>query len=280
MYNILNTLFPTILRLRRQKNNFDKIIIPLTLIFTAVFFCYSYFFLKLSVLVSIFLALKKTILAYITYLIMVELSPDTVDIFKWSYIAIGLVLIPMMNLHLLAQLFFLLAIRLLTKSSGYMSSVFELSFMLIFSVVAYLMSPFLYPLFFGLSLLLDYKFKHKDARNLPFIIISALISVLWFSSGFGIITNQLGLIPSLLVIIVGISYIFRLSLMKSILSLNDIETNMISPKRVKASGLILLMSLIIFAIGHAMVFEFANIWVMLACISLPFLKDLEHMITG
>ncbi|MGB5824436.1 MAG: hypothetical protein WBH44_10220 [Proteocatella sp.] len=219
-------------------------------------------------------------MAYITYLIMVELSPDTVDIFKWSYIAVGLVLIPMLNSHLLAGIFFLFTIRLLTKSSGYRSSVPELCTMLIFTVSAYFFSPFLYPLFFGIALLLDYKFKHMDSRNLPFIVISAMMSLLWLSSGFGIITNKLDLVSALMVCLIGISYIFRLSLLKSVLSLNDIETNSISPKRVKAAGLLLLMSLIFFAIGHAMVFEFANIWVMLACISLPFLKDLRHIITG
>lgn len=280
MHNTLKYLFPTTLRLDRQKNKFDNIAIPITLVFLIVFFCYSHFFLKFSILQSVLHALKKTLLAYVTYLIMVELSPDTAHIFRWSYILIGIVLIPMTILHLMAGIFFLFTTRLLTKSSGYLSSIPELFLMLIFTVIAYFFSPFLYPLLFGIALLLDYKFKHRDSRNLPFIVISALMSLLWISTGFGIMTSKLNLLPTLTVCIIGISYIFRLALLKSVLSFNDIETNLISPKRVKAAGLLLLMSLIFFAIGHAMVFEFANIWVMLACISFPFLKDLKHVISG
>lgn len=280
MHDILKSLFPTTLRLDRHRYKFDDLVMPVSALFLIIFFCYSYFFLKLSIFWSIFDAIKKVLLSYVTYLIMVELSPDTPHLFKWAYAAIGIVLIPMNSSHLMAAIFFLFTTRLLTKSSGYLSSVTELCVMLTFTVAQYFFSPFLYPLFFAIALLLDYKFKHKDYRNIPFIVIAGLMSVLWISSGFGIITNRLDLVSSLIVFIIGISYIFRLSLLKSVLSFNDIETNLISPKRVKAAGLLLLMSLIVLAIGHAMVFEFANIWVMLACISVPFLKDLKHVING
>jgi len=280
MHDTLKSLFPTTLRLDRKKNTFDNIAVPVTLVFLIIFFCYNYFFLKLFIWEAVLNAFKKTMLAYVTYLIMVELSPDTTHIFRWAYILIELMLVPMMITHLLAGIFFLFTTRILTKSSGYLSSIPELCLMLIFTIIAYFFSPFLYPLLFGIALLLDYKFKHRDLRNLPFIIISGLMSLLWLSTGFGIITNKLNLIPSLIVCIIGISYIFRLSLLKSVLSFNDIETNLISPKRVKAAGLLLLMSLILLAIGHAMVFEFANLWIMLTCISFPFLKDLKHVITG
>ena len=83
-----------------------------------------------------------------------------------------------------------------------------------------------------------------------------------------------------MVCLTAIAYILRLSLLKSILTMNDLRTGLISPRRVKAAALLLLISLIILAVGHAMVFEFLNLWVMTACISFPFLKDIRRVING
>lgn len=280
MTNTLTSLFPSTLRLNRQKNKFDKLILIISILFFVSFTLYNCFYLNMLIIQAIWEAFRKVSVLYITYLIMIELAPDNPNIYLLSYFVIGLSLVLFYRVFVFATLFFLFNIRILTKSSGYKSSVIELSFMMIFTVMEYFFSPFLYPLLFAIVLLLDFKFKNADNTNIPFIVISILMSLLWINSGFSLMEANLSIFSSILVIIVGIAYILRLSLIKSILSFNDLESNYISPKRVKASGLVLLVSLIILAIAHATVTEFIHLWVMLACISLPFLKDLKHVING
>ena len=277
MSNALVYLFPTTLRLNRKKNTFDRILPFISIAFFIVFLFYNHLRLNSTILHASFEALRKVIVLYFTYLIMVELSPDAPNIYMLSYIIIGICLIPFSNIYMSTSLFFLLNIRILTKSSGYKSSILELSLMLLFTVMEYFFSPFLYPMLFAVILILDYKFKSSNSKNIPFIVISILMSLLWINSGFSLMESNLSIFPSLLVIFVGIAYILRLSLLKTILSYNDIASNLISPKRVKAASLVLLLSLIIMAIAHAMVIEFINLWIMIACISFPFLKDLKYI---
>lgn len=277
MTNTLISLFPTTLRLNRKKNNFDRFLPFINLGIFIAFLLYNHLYSGATLVTASFEALKKILVLYITYLIMLELSPDTPDIYMLSYIIIGISLIPFSKLYMSTSIFFLFNIRILTKSSGYRSSLLELSLMMFFTVMEYFFSPFLYPMIFAIILILDYKFKHTNTQNIPFIVISILMSLLWINNGFSLMESNLSIFPSLLVIFVGIAYILRLSLLKSILSYNDIESSSISPKRVKAASLILLLALIIMAIAHAMVLEFINIWIMIACISFPFLKDLKHM---
>lgn len=277
MSNALVYLFPTTLRLNRKKNIFDRILPFISMAFFIVFFLYNHLILDSTILNTSFEALRKVIVIYFTYLIMVELSPDSPNIYMLSYIIIGICLIPFSKFYMSTTLFFLFNIRILTKSSGYKSSILELSVMLLFTVMEYFFSPFLYPLLFAIILILDYKFKSSNSQNIPFIVVSILMSLLWINSGFSLMESNLNILPSLLVIFVGIAYILRLSLLKTILSYNDIESNLISPKRVKAASLVLLLSLIIMAIAHAMVLEFINLWIMIACISFPFLKDLKYV---
>lgn len=280
MQSTIESLFPTTIRLNRKKNNFDRIIIPLCVLLALTCFIYSYFIIDTGIFPSALDAFKKSILAYVTYLIMVELSPDSVNIYLPSFTLIGFFIVGVREVHLMTTFFFLFTIRLLIKSSGYRSSVAELSSMTVFTIIQYFISPFIYPLFFGTALFIDYKLKPDNKENLPFIIISFMMSVLWFFRGFGVMTLSLDIFSSIMVFIIGIGYILRLSLLKAILSMNDIGTNLISPRRVKASALLLLISLIILAVGHGMVTEFLNLWVMVACISFPFLKDLKYVISG
>lgn len=277
MTNTLISLFPTTLRLNRKKNNFDRFLPFINLGIFIAFLLYNHLYSGSTLINASFEALKKILVLYITYLIMLELSPDTPDIYMLSYIIIGISLIPFSKLYISTSIFFLFNIRILTKSSGYRSSLLELSLMMFFTVMEYFFSPFLYPMIFAVILILDYKFKHTNTQNIPFIVISILMSLLWINNGFSLMESNLSIFPSLLVIFVGIAYILRLSLLKSILSYNDIESSSISPKRVKAASLILLLALIIMAIAHAMVLEFINLWIMIACISFPFLKDLKYM---
>ncbi|MDO4711725.1 MAG: hypothetical protein Q4A75_07070, partial [Peptostreptococcaceae bacterium] len=250
MKAMLMYLFPGLTRLDRKKQPSEKYIPILLLISWAAYFLMQLFWVKENYSFAALTALQKTGMLYFSYLILLELSPDTQNIRIPSIGILGIVLLlPVKYQMTFSTLFFLLNIRILTKSSGYLTTIGELIFMSIFTGILFVFSPFSYPFLFGMTLLLDHRYKHKDHRNIPFALVSLLISLLWIKNGFGIMTQELDPIPTIAVFVISLLYIFRLSILKNILSFNDTKTNLISPKRVKAAGMLLLISLMLLAIG-------------------------------
>ena len=90
-------------------------------------------------------------------------------------------------------------------------------------------------------------------------------------------TRNLDLFGGLTVFFVSIMYIFRLSILKNVLSFNDIGNNIISPRRIKAAGILMVLSLLILAIGYGQLYRFLHLWTMLLCITLPYMKDLKNL---
>ncbi len=277
MRAMLIYLFPGLLRLEREKQDFEKYMPVFLAVMALCYFAYHLLVQKDVYWMAALIAIQKALILNFTYLLMLELSPDSKNIYWWSIALIALSLFLATNEPMLATLFFLFNTRVLTKSSGYLTTRWELFLMTLFVGLLFVFSPFVYPLLFGVSLLMDYYYKHKDARNLPFAIFGILLSGLWFKNGFGIMTKELDPLGSFLVFAISLLYIFRLSILKHILSFNDTKTNIISPKRVKSAGILLLISLMILAIGNGELYEFLHLWIMLACISLPYLRDMSKL---
>ncbi len=278
MKAMLQYLFPGLLRLEREKEPYEKYFPILAMVQAIVYFAIGVFFLKQIYYLAAWAAIRKALMLYFTYLLMVELSPDYKKGYWLSFILLsGVVAMPLTEPNMLGTLFMLLNTRVLTKSSGYLTTRWELLLMTIFMGLMFIISPFIYPLLFAVTLLLDYQFKHKDYRNLPFALISILLSLMWVKNAFGIVTRPLNLYGTLIVFFVTVLYVFRLSLLKQVLSFNDTKTNMISPKRIKAAGILLLVSLIIMALGHGELNINLHLWAMLAFISVPYMKDIRRL---
>lgn len=278
MRSMLMYLFPSLMRLEREKQPNEKYI-PILLVFAwGAYFLMQYFVVKEHYAFAALTALQKMLMLYFSYLIMLELSPDLKRLYMPTLgILMLTLLLPVKYQMTFSTLFFLLNIRILTKSGGYLTTRGELLMMSVFTGLQFVFSPFSYPLLFGVTLLLDHKYKHKDYRNIPFAVLSLLLSLLWIKNGFGIITQPLDSVSTITVFMITLLYIFRLSILKNILSFNDTKTNLISPKRVKAAGILMLISLLILAIGHGMFYEFSHLWVLFGCISLPYLRDMTKL---
>lgn len=277
MRAMLMYLFPGLLRLEKEKQTFEKYI-PLFLITMAGLYFGYHFLWKTEILwFAAMTAAEKALILYFTFLLLEELSPDAKQSYIAGFVAIAASLFVVHDEPLIPTLFFLLNTRILTKSSGYLTTRWELFFMMMLTVILSVISPFIFPLLFGITLCLDYFFKHKDSRNLPFALVSIGISFLWFKNGFGIMTKELDPFGSIAVFVISLLYIFRLSILKHILSFNDTKTNIVSPKRVKSAGILMLISLTVIAIGHGEFYEFFHLWVMLLCISIPYIKDMGKL---
>ena len=277
MKSILLNTFPTILRPNRKKAEFEKYMPVLTLVLIVLYFLYGAFMIQADYRLAAVDALKKAMMFYSAFLLMVELSPDSQNIYRNSALAIGLSLIVPTETSVIASFYFLFMTRILTKGSGYLTTVGELIFITLYTMLLFTLSGFLYPLVLAITLILDYRFKHRDNRNLPFIALNLAVGLLWLKNPFGIMTRNLDLFGGLTVFCVSIMYIFRLSILKNVLSFNDIGNNIISPRRIKAAGILMVLSLIILAIGYGQLYRFLHLWTMLLCITLPYMKDLKNL---
>lgn len=277
MRTVLTQAFPSLIRFERKKLPFEQHALIFGLLMAGIYFAFATLVLKEGAPASAYLAVRKLIMLYCAFLLMLELSPDSHNIYKKSIGLIAFALIFTDKTSALSSLYFLLATRLLTKSSGYLTTMAELVGITLFTAFLFMGSSFSYPLLLAAALLLDYRFKHKDNRNIPFIVLNLAISLLWFKNPFGIMTRQLDLFGGLAVFAVSILYILRLSILKNILSMNDIGNNLISPRRIKAAGILMVLSMILLAIGHGSLYQYLHLWVMLLCISLPYFKDIKKL---
>lgn len=273
---LLNT-FPTTLRIKRKKLDMERHLPLLLLGFFAAYDAFAVLGQEASLLVGSYTAFKKVVMLYCGFLIMLELAPDAHQIYKKGFWLMGLGLILPTQTSALASIYFLLTTRILTKSSGYLTSMGELVFITAFTMVLFTMSGFSYPMMLAIVLILDYRFKHKDNRNLLFIVFNILISLFWFKNPFGIMTRPLDIFGGLAVFFVSIAYILRLSILKNILSMNDIGNNLISPRRVKSAGILMILSMILLAIGYGELYAYVHLWIMLAAISLPYWRDIRKI---
>ncbi len=275
--SFLSLTFPTMLRFERKKTSLEKSLPLLTAGMAVLYFLYSVFVSKSGLGSGGWLAAKKALMLYTGFLLMIELSPDSQNLYKKSFFAMALALFLTGDSSASSGLYFLFVIRLLTKSSGYLTTIQELAAMTLYTMLMFIMSGFIYPMMLAIVLILDYKFKHKDNRNLPFAAVNFLLGLVWFKNPFGIMTRDLDLFASLAVLVISLIYIFRLSILKNILSFNDIGNNLISPRRIKASGIIMILSLILMALGYGQVYRYIHLWVLLLCISVPYVRDIKRL---
>lgn len=269
--------FPSLLRPERKKFEFEKYFLVLGLVLGFLYFGFEFFIRESSYLLAAYMAVKKLAMLYLGFLIMLELSPDSHQVYLKAVLLMGLVLLPIGETSALSSLYFLLICRFLTKTSGYLTTKGELYFLTVYTFLIYTLSDFIYPLILALVLLLDYKFKHKDHRNLIFIVLNFLLALLWIKNPFGIMTRELDLLGGLGVFLISLLYILRLSILKNILSLNDLGNNLISPRRVKSAGILVIISMIILAIGHGRLYDYIHIWALLFSISFPYLGDIKNL---
>ena len=274
---LLNT-FPTIIRSNRKKTDMEGHMPLLLAGFFAAYFAFAIFVQELSLPFGAYLAFKKLVMLYCGFLILLELAPDAHHVYQGGFWLMGLGLILPEQTSAAASIYFLMTTRILTKSSGYLTSLWELLLVTVFTVVLFTLSGFSYPAMLAVALILDYRFKHKDNRNILFIVFNVAISLFWFKNPFVIMTRPLDIIGGLTVFFISIIYILRLSILKNILSMNDIGNNLISPRRVKSAGILMILSMILLAIGYGELYAYVHLWIMLACISLPYWRDIRNLL--
>lgn len=222
-------------------------------------------------------AVAQTALLYGSLELFTELAPDRPDRLRVGLVVAAVLATIGDRSALFASVYLLLLVRLLIGASGAAPTISELVGMSIYSAALFTVEQFSYPLLFAVALIVDLRYRKGEWRNLPFIAANLLISLLWLRNPFGLAQQNAHPVAVVSIWAIALLYLLRLSILKSVLSYNDVRTTLISPRRVKAAGILLLLSLLIQSIGHGQLWSYLHYWTVLLSIALPYVRDIAKL---
>lgn len=268
---------PSIIRWNAKNLPQEKYYLVVLFLFGTIYFGFSSILMKNSTWGSVFFSISRMTILIITYKLLRELSPDIHTNYYFTMMMTASALCYPWELYWWGTLFLLWTTRILTRSSGEACSNFELLFLFLVSFLLFVFSSFIYPLHLCVALSLDFYFDRSRKINLVPAIFSAIVSCTWFIRIYSISKTELSLFWIVVVLIASVMFIFRISILKHILSMNDKTKRLLQPKRIKSANANLIITLLIFAIGYGKTSELAHLWIMVLCISLPYWKDIYQI---
>ncbi len=226
---------------------------------------------------AIITSISKSLAYYLCWNFARELDPDAKLEALYGLIPLTLLFVFMDELLIIPGIFLLMLTRILSRSAGQIPTNFDLLIILFFSVYLYLFYSFLFSLIAALFLLADYKLKGGQKRNLPYAIFLLIISLLSFLNLYTIEKVDTNILGILMVSVITPIFAFRLSTLKNILSTSDNSKYFLSPKRVKLSGILLLLSSIALAINYGYIFQMGFLWMAMLSIASPHIKNIRKL---
>lgn len=266
----------SLIRIFDIKEKTTKLILGICLIFLIIFYVWAIYNGQ-SIFKAIITSISKSLGFYLCWNFARELDPDAKVEAFYGLVPLAFIFFIMDNLLILPGIFLLLLTRILSRSSGHPSTNFDLIIILFFSVYLYLFYSFLFPLTAALFLFADYKLKGGQKRNLPYALFMLIISLLSFLNLYTIEKVDTSILGILLVSLITPLFAFRLSTLKNILSTSDNNKYFLSPKRVKLSGILLLLSSISLAINYGYIFPMSFLWMAMLGIAAPHIKNIQNL---
>ncbi len=270
----LQLYFPCIIRWERKKLPQEKYHPFLYIGFVFLYFVFHFFIAQMSLSVSIRQSILHGIALMITYRMLNELSPDMHLNYFFVMIMTASILSYPDRLYVFGSLFLLFTSRILTRSSGNAVSSCELIFLFFYAFILFVFSSFIYALNLCIALFIDFQFDKKQRKNLLPALLMGLLSCMWFIRMYGIVKTQITWFWIVIVLFTSVLFIFRISILRHILSFDDRNIRLLQPKRIKSANANLIITLLIFTIGYGKASEMAHFWIMMLCISLPYWKDI------
>ncbi len=218
---------------------------------------------------------NKAMAAFLSWSIARELDPDAKTEAFYGIPVIFLIMFFSGPVMILPCFFILSSIRLLTRTVGHAPTNFDLIMVLFFSFYLYLFYSFLFPLFGAVYILADARLKGGQPKNLVYGIFMLLISLLSFINLYTIEKVDTSIFVIIAVSVIAALFSFRLSTLKQVLSRSDNDLYYISPRRIKAAGIITLLLAIIFAVNYGHILKMSPIWTAMLGIAAPHVKNIR-----
>ncbi len=272
--NLMKKL-PSVLRWNQPVLHRELYYLAVLGIFGTIYLYFHYMLAKLPLSSSLYEASIRIFILALSYKLLREISPDMQTHYYFCLMMTGCSLCYPGELHAFGILFILLTSRMITRSSGRESSDFELGFLSITAFILYLFSSFVYAIHLCIALLIDYFFDNEARKkNIPPAFLMAVLASMWFLRFFGMRQITLSYIWISIVILSSILFIYRMSILHHILSMDDLNQRLLQPGRIKGANATLVVTMLLFAIADGKVSQFAPIWILMLSVSLPYTKDI------
>lgn len=222
------------------------------------------------------IGLRKGVAFFLCWAISRELDPDGIRAAFYGLFPLFLLFFIQDSFMILPTVYLLFLLRVLSRSSGEKITLFDLLMIFLFSFYLYLFYSFIFPLFGAIFLFLDFRFKGaKSGATLILSVVLMLLSLLSFINIYTIVPVEVDFVSIVLVSFISTLFAFRLSFFKKILSTSDNNLYFLSPKRVKASGVVTLLFGLALAINFGFIRETSHLWFSMLGVSLPFLGEMK-----
>lgn len=267
--------FPCLIRQEQEPLKSESVYYIIFILFGIVYFGFHRFLLFSSIESALYQSVNRIFILFLTYKILRELSPDTHYNYFFSMMMVASALCYPSDLYILGTLFLLLSSRFLTRSSGEECTNLELFLLFCFAFLLFLFSSYIYPINLCITLTADYFLDGgKKQRNLPPAILMAGLASMWFLRIYGMKKTEISLFWVLLVTVSGVLFIYRISILRHVLTTDDKKRKLLKPSRIKAANVNLIITLLMFAIGYGKVSEFSHLWILTFTLSIPYWKDI------
>lgn len=267
--------FPCFIRSQQEPLKFEHTYYIIFGLFGIVYFAFHHFLIHSSIEASLYQSVNRVFILFLSYKLMRELSPDTHYNYFFSMMILASSLCYPTDLYISGTIFLLLTTRLITRSSGEDCSNFELFFLTCFAFVLFVFSGYIYPINLCIALIADYFLDGgRKKQNLAPAVFMAALSSMWFLRLYGMKRTEISIFWIFLVTISGVLFIYRISILRHILTMDDKKNRLLQPSRIKAANANLIITLLMFAIAYGKVTQFSHLWILMLTLSLPYWKDI------
>ena len=218
---------------------------------------------------------NRSMAAFLSWAIARELDPDAKTAAFYGVPVIFVLMFFSGPMMVLPCFFILASIRLLTRTSGNAPTNFDLILIMFFSFYLYLFYSFLFPLFGAVYIIIDARLKGGQSRNIIYAGFMLLISLLSFINLYTIERVDTSIILIIAVSMIAAVFSFRLSTLKQVLSRSDNDLYYLSPRRIKAAGIVTLLLSITFAVNYGHILRMSPLWTAMLGIAAPHIKNIK-----
>lgn len=218
---------------------------------------------------------NRAMAAFLSWAIARELDPDAKTAAFYGIPMIFILMFFSGPIMVLPSFFILTCIRIVTRTAGNAPTNFDLLAIMFFSLYLYLFYSFLFPLFGAIYIIIDARLKGGQSKNIIYGGFMLIISLLSFINLYTIERVDTSVIIILAVSAIAAVFSFRLSTLKQVLSRSDNELYYISPRRIKAAGIITLLLAITFAVNYGHILRMSPLWTAMLGIAAPHIKSIK-----
>lgn len=260
---------PTILK----SQGFKRTLIIGALFFAGYFILHKIYF-HLGIFLSIYYAFAKTVAIIISYLLFKEMEPDYMYSARVAIIITGIVLIFFKEASALALIFFLIATRFLTRSSGESNGILDYAILSFFGMLLFLINNYIFLLYLGMVFMFDFRLKGKNLLSPVLGAGFTIIAIMNFFKIYNTIKTQLKIWEIVVIITISILYALRLSFLKRVLSTDDKKNAFISPNRLRIANVLVMVFTLLYYVNFGRFQNVLPVLVVMTCSAFPFLGDI------